>query len=168
MGLDPPTTRKMPMTSLAANPRRLFAALAAAEMVTWTLLLLGMFGKYVLGLGDWGVRIGGGLHGLVFLAYCLVTVLVSVDQRWAPRDLVLGLACAVIPYATVPFERSALRRVLLQDAWRLRSQPPRGAADRIVAEAVRRPIPAGVGALLLVVVVFGGLLMLGPPTQWFS
>lgn len=156
------------MTALAASPRRLFATLAAAEMVTWTLLLLGMLGKYVLGLGEWGVRLGGGLHGFVFLAYCLVTVLVAVDQRWALRHLTRGLASAVIPYATVPFERSALRRGLLGGDWRLRGQEPRGAADRLVAGAVRRPVPAGIAAVLLVAVVFGGLLRLGPPTQWFS
>lgn len=161
-------SRKTSMTSLAANPRRLFAILATAEMITWTLLLLGMLGKYALGLGGWGVRIGGSLHGFVFLAYCLVTVLVAVDQRWRLRRLALGLVSAVIPYATVPFERSARRVGLLADTWRLRGERPRGAADRLVAQAVQRPVPAGVLALLLVTAVFGGLLMLGPPTQWFS
>ena len=155
------------MTSLT-NPRRLFGALAAAEMVTWTLLLLGMLGKYVLDLGEWGVRIGGSLHGFVFLSYCLVTVLVAVDQRWALRDLILGLLSAVVPYATVPFERSAARRGLLGGAWRLRHDKPRHAVDHVVAQAVRRPVPAGFAAVLLVAAVFAGLLMLGPPTQWLS
>lgn len=56
--------------------------MSRSRLVTWTLLLAGMAGKYVFGLGQLGVTIGGGLHGFVFLAYCLVTVLVTVDQRW--------------------------------------------------------------------------------------
>ena len=44
----------------AMTPRSLFRAAAVAELVTWTLLILGMVLKYGLDAGDWGVRIGGG------------------------------------------------------------------------------------------------------------
>ena len=54
------------------------------------------------------MRIGGGLHGFTFIAYIAVTVLVAVDQQWKLKDLLLGIGSAVIPYLTVPFERSAL------------------------------------------------------------
>ena len=50
------------------TPRRLFRALALAEVVTWTLLLLGMVLKYGTETTDLLVRIGGGLHGFAFLA----------------------------------------------------------------------------------------------------
>ncbi len=156
------------MAALAKNPARLFTLLAQAEMVTWTLLLLGMLAKYVLHLGELGVRIGGSLHGFVFLAYVLVTVLVAVDQKWAFRDLLAGLGSAIIPYLTVPFERSAMRRGLLGDTWRLRAQEGRGIAERAVALVVRRPVPASLVLLVAIVLVFSGLLALGPPTQWFN
>lgn len=156
------------MAALAKNPARLFTLLAQAEMVTWTLLLLGMLAKYVLHLGELGVRIGGSLHGFVFLAYVLVTVLVAVDQKWAFRDLLAGLGSAIIPYLTVPFERSAMRRGLLGDTWRLRTQEGRGIAERAVALVVRRPVPASLVLLVAIVLVFSGLLALGPPTQWFN
>lgn len=154
------------MSSLTARPARLFRALAAAEMVTWTLLLLGMLGKYVLDVGDLGVRLGGGIHGFVFLAYCLVTVMIAVDQRWRLRDAIVGLASAVIPYATVPFERSAERRGLLGQSWRLRSDHSRAPQEKVVAAAVRNPVLAAAVSLMVVTVVFGGLLFLGPPWQW--
>ena len=156
------------MAALAKNPARLFTLLAQAEMVTWTLLLLGMLAKYVLHLGELGVRIGGSLHGFVFLAYVLVTVLVAVDQKWAFRDLLAGLGSAIIPYLTVPFERSAMRRGLLGDTWRLHAQEGRGIAERAVALVVRRPVPASLVLLVAIVLVFSGLLALGPPTQWFN
>ena len=159
------------MTSVFRTPRRLYGLLALGEMITWTLLLAGMAGKYLLRLGEAGdlaVRIGGSIHGFVFLAYCLVTVLVAVDQRWRARDLLLGLASAIVPYATVPFERSADRRGLLSDRWRLRGHQPRGPHETAVAAALRRPVLAGAMALVGVGVAFSVLLAAGPPTQWFN
>lgn len=150
------------------GPSRVFGVLALAEMVTWTLLIAGMIGKYILDLGEWGVRIGGGLHGFVFLGYCLVTVLVAVDQRWPVRELLLGLGSAVVPYLTVPFERRALRRGLLGERWRLRDERPSGPIDGIVAVVVRRPVPAVIGGLIVVTIVFLLLLAAGPPTEWFA
>lgn len=154
--------------SAIVSPRQLFRALAVAEAVTWTLLLLGMVGKYVLGATDLGVRIGGGVHGFVFLAYCTTTVLVAVDARWTLRRLLAGLGSAFVPYLTIPFERSADRAGLLADRWRLHGERASRPDEHLAAWALRRPVLAGVLALVLLAVVFGGLLSVGPPTQWAS
>lgn len=146
------------------TPRRTFRALALAEAVTWTLLLGGMVLKYVLDVTELGVRIGGGLHGFVFLAYCLTVVVVGVDARWSAGKVGLGLAAALVPYATVPFERHVDGG--LTGAWRLRTEPARGTLERPVAAALRAPVLAGVVVLVGLVLVFGGLLVVGPPTQW--
>lgn len=115
------------------SPRRLHAWVALAEAVTWTLLLLGMVLKYLTRTTEVGVTIGGGLHGFVFLAYLVITVLVGIDGRWRPRVLLLGLAAAVLPYATVPFDRWAGRHRLLSEHWRLRSGArPDGAVEGLV------------------------------------
>ena len=37
-----------------------------------------------------GVRVFGMVHGVVFIAYCLTTVLVAVDQRWSRGRTLLG------------------------------------------------------------------------------
>ena len=158
---------------LFSTPYRLYRLLAFAEWVTWTLLLAGMFVKYVLQAGDWLVSIGGGLHGFTFLAYVVVTVLVAVDQRWSLRDLALGIGSALIPYLTVPFERWAERRELLGSTWRLREEadatrPAASLPEKVVAFALRRPIPAGLVTLVAVAIVFSVLLSLGPPTEWFA
>jgi integral membrane protein len=153
---------------LFSTPSRLYRVLAFAEMVTWTLLLAGMFLKYVVQATEVLVRIGGGLHGFTFLAYAVVTVLVAVDQKWRPKDLLLGLGSAIIPYLTVPFERSAMRRGLLSDTWRLREEQGRTAPQRVVSLALRHPLPAVVIAVVGVAIVFSVLLSLGPPTEWFA
>ncbi|MDO5740643.1 MAG: DUF3817 domain-containing protein [Ornithinimicrobium sp.] len=158
------------MTAVLSCPRRLFRILAAAEMVTWTLLLAGMVGKYVLDAGDLPVRVGGSVHGFVFLVYALITVVIGVDQQWPRQSIALGLASAVIPYATVPFERSAERRGLLGDRWRLLSPgtSPDGAVERLVEAGLRRPVLAAVLGVVGVAVTFSVLLALGPPTEWFA
>lgn len=150
------------------SPRRLYRTLALAEAVTWTLLIAGMLAKYVLHLGELGVRIGGSVHGFVFLAYCAVTVLVGIDRRWGASRILLGLMSAVVPYATIPLERWVERRGLLADAWRLREEPARGAVESLAALILRRPLISGLVILVLVALVFSVLLRLGPPTQWFA
>lgn len=153
---------------LLSTPSRLYRVLALAEVVTWTLLLGGMFVKYVLDSTELLVRIGGGLHGFTFISYVVVTVLVAVDQRWKVKDLALGVGSAIIPYLTVPFERSAKRRGLLGSTWRLREEEGRSAPESLVSLALRHPLPAALIALLGVAVVFSILLSLGPPTEWFA
>lgn len=148
------------------SPRTSFRTLALAEAVTWTLLLVGMFLKYVVGSTDVIVRIGGGLHGFVFLAYCLATVLVGIDGRWSGRRTAAGLASAFVPYLTLPFERYAERRGGLAGGWRLRVEPPGSTRERVVGAALRAPWVAAAAAVVVLAVVFGGLLAAGPPTTW--
>ena len=150
------------------TPQRFFSLFAIGEAITWALLLIGMFLKYVTETTELGVRIGGALHGFVFLSYVVVTVLVAVDQRWSVGRLALGVGSALIPYLTVPFEQWAHRRGLLGDSWRLREGPPHTLPERVAALALRRPVLAAVVAVVVVAVVFSVLLSLGPPTEWFA
>lgn len=145
------------------SPRSLFRAAAVAELVTWTLLIAGMVLKYGLDAGDWGVRIGGGVHGFVFLAYLVVTTVVAVNQRWSGGALVLGWASAVVPYATVPFEAAVARRGMLDGGWRRTPDTGSGSWDRLLFFVVGRPVVSiGIG-LIAVAVVFVALLVVGPP-----
>ena len=148
------------------TPKRLYRTLATAEAVTWTLLIVGLLLKYVTETTEVVVRIGGGVHGFVFLAYCAVTIVVAVDRSWTFGRLAAGLAAAFVPYLTVPFERSVERAGLLPGSWRLRTQRPASLVERPVALALRSPVLAGLVTLAVLAAVFSGLLALGPPTQW--
>ena len=148
------------MSSL--TPRSLFRALAISEAITWALLLTGMFLKYVTETTELGVRIFGMVHGIVFIAYCLVTVIVAIDQRWSLSRTVLGLAAAVPPFATLLFETYADRRGLLGDEW-LSRHDSATARERAVCWLLRHHnLTAG-----LFVVAVAGLtgiaLLAGPP-----
>ncbi|MBB1023855.1 MULTISPECIES: DUF3817 domain-containing protein [unclassified Dietzia] len=151
------------------TPRILYKRLAFAEVITWTLLILGMIGKYGFGL-DWATTVGGSIHGFVFLCYSVATVAVWTDKRWSAGTGLLGLLSAVVPYATVPFERSVERRGLLDGRWRLGpgSEQPHSPAERVLAFALRSPVVALIVTLVVVAVVFSLLLVAGKPTEWFS
>jgi integral membrane protein len=136
---------------------------AIAEAVTWSLLLSGMFLKYVTDTTELGVRVFGMLHGVVFIAYCLATVLVAVDQRWTVRRLLLGLAASVPPFATVLFDRYAEARHALGDTWRLRTSAPEGRVDRLARWLLRNPRHGTLAGLLAVAALTGVALLAGPP-----
>ena len=145
------------------TPRVLFRRVAVAEAITWALLLAGMFLKYVTETTELGVRVFGMVHGIVFVAYCVTTVVVALDQRWSVGRAVLGLVAAVPPFATIPFDRYAERRGLVSDDWRLRSAQPSSPVERLVAWLVRNPVRGLVAGLLAVVVLTGVALVAGPP-----
>lgn len=151
------------MTPAPLSPQGLFRRLALAEAVTWALLLGGMVLKYVTETTELGVRVFGMVHGIVFVAYCLTTVLVAVDQRWTVRRLLLGLAASVPPFATVLFDRWAERRQVLGDSWRLRTAAPAGRVDRVAGWLLRNPLHGTLAGLVAVGALTGVALLVGPP-----
>lgn len=145
------------------TPRLLFRLCAFAEMVTWAGLITALIVRAVTGSSF--VPIAGGVHGFVFLTYCVTTVFVWVNERWSAGMGVLGLLTAIVPFATVPFERSVDRRGMLSVTWRLgpSGDAPSGIIEILQAWVLRHPRLAllliGVG----VSTVFVVLLWLGPP-----
>jgi len=147
------------------SPLVLFRRLAVAEATTWALLLVGMVLKYGTRTTELGVQVFGMLHGIVFIAYCLGTLFVAVDQRWSARVTLLGLASAVPPFMTVWFDRWAERRHLLEGGWRLRAggETPRSLPEKVQARMLARPVAAAVLALLAVAALTTVALLVGPP-----
>ncbi|MBA3781367.1 MAG: DUF3817 domain-containing protein [Nocardioides sp.] len=145
------------------TPRVLFRRVAIAEAITWALLLVGMFLKYVTETTELGVRVFGMVHGVVFVAYCLVTLVVWVDQRWTPGRGMLGLMAAVPPFATIAFDVYAERHGMLSTDWRLVSRSPASLPERAVSWLLRNPAHGALAGLAAVVVLTGAALLVGPP-----
>lgn len=146
------------------TPRSLFRLAAVAEAVTWTLLILGLILRATTGWAL-GVTIGGGIHGFVFLAYAAVALIVGIDRRWRAGAVVLAVAAAVVPYATIPLEIAYSRRGMLDGAWRLEPDPAgdRTPLDALVRWFLRRPVLLVAVAVVVLVAIFVVLLALGPP-----
>ena len=105
------------------------------------------------------------VHGIVFVAYCLTTVLVAVDQRWSRGRTLLGLAAAVPPFCTVWFDRYAERRGALADpvAARLGRAPARRSTARSRLAAAQPARAARSPAWSRSLALTGVALLAGPP-----
>ena len=151
------------------TPKRFFQIFAVAETVTWTLLIIGMILKYTQ-TTEIGVRIGGGIHGFVFLCFVIAVIGVGTSQMWSKRRIATGLASAIIPYATIPFEVSVAKAGALEGDWGLgaNGRKPGAWFEKLTSWAIRSPWAAiGIG-VVFVIVLFSGLLIAGPPGDWGS
>ena len=83
----------------------LFRVTAISEAFTWLLLLTGILIKYVLIPGNqtW-VAVGGSIHGIVYLAYFAVVVLLWKPLRFNFLFILIALAASVIPFGTLVLE----------------------------------------------------------------
>jgi len=93
----------------ARNVITAFKVVALLEGVSWLGLLIGMYVKYVADAGEVGVQVFGPIHGGVFVAYVVLTLLTARLQRWSWWTLVLGLVASIPPFGTVLFETWAQR-----------------------------------------------------------
>lgn len=88
---------------------RVLRTVAIAEACSWAGLLIGMFVKYVVVFDEVGVKVFGPIHGVLFVAYVVVAVLVARTFGWSARTTLLALLASIPPLATVWFERWARR-----------------------------------------------------------
>jgi integral membrane protein len=112
------------------------------------------------------VTIAGGIHGAVFLGYGVIAALVGVNQRWGFWKIVLATALAIVPYATIPFERSVDKKNQLVGNWR---KVHEGHAkddhwfDRLYRWFINRPALLAAVLVLVIVAIFATLIFIGPP-----
>ncbi len=157
------------MTSRSrVTPRSFYRVVAIAEAVTWTGLLLGMVLKYGFDLPV-AVLITGSVHGLVFITYALTAALVGVNQRWSASRIAFAVFTAVVPYATIPFDRHLERKGLLDGEWRREAtDDPRdsGLLSRLLRWFLARPAMLVAIFVTAVLVIMTVLLIIGPPGGW--
>jgi len=153
------------------KPKQLFLTFAKGEAVTWTLLIAALV---IRAMGDpipAIVTIAGSIHGAVFLGYAVTALLVGINQRWSFGKLALAVALAIVPFATIPFERRLVATSALDGSWRTApSDDPRdkGFIDRLFRWFIARPYVLLAVLLIAIPAVFAFLLFLGPPTEWFK
>jgi integral membrane protein len=151
------------VSALLSSPSRVYRIVATAEAVTWAGLLSGMFLKYVTETTELGVSIFGMLHGIVFITYCVTTIVIAIDQRWSLGRLVAGLASSIPPFLTLWFERYAERRGLLAPTWRLVDESPTRPLERPLAWLLRNPVRGLAAGLASVAALTVVALIAGPP-----
>lgn len=151
------------------TPAVLYKRFAIAEAFTWTFLIAGLITRATVGIPAELMFTVGALHGAVFLGYGVSAALVGVNQRWSFGRIVLAIFLAIVPYATVPFERSVEKKNLLVGEWRrTESEHPRDKNwfDRLFRWFINRPVLLVLVLIAVVAGIFATLLYLGPPDSW--
>ena len=153
------------------TPKSLFIFFAKSEAVTWALLISALLLRE---LGDpipLGVTVAGSIHGAVFLGYAVTAVLVSINQRFSFAKSALAVGLAIVPFATIPFEKRLLSSGSLEGSWRTAGSPdPRDSHwfDRLFRWFIARPLVLIPLLVIAIPGIFVFLLFLGPPTEWFK
>ncbi|MDQ6797917.1 MAG: DUF3817 domain-containing protein [Actinomycetota bacterium] len=70
---------------------------AVLEAISFLVLLVATVVKETGGTAG-GVRLMGPVHGVLFLVYALLVLLVASDEKWALKRTLLTLLCAVLPF----------------------------------------------------------------------
>jgi integral membrane protein len=127
---------------------RVFRLLAVAEAFSWAALLVGMYFKWIAGTTELGVEIAGPVHGALFIGYSVAALVLWRLQRWPFVVALFAGLSAVFPFATVLFERWALRRGHLSarqpDAYELNAAGRLHADEDRVHGLVMEPALVGV------------------------
>lgn len=151
-------------TSHRLSPKAFHRFAALTEMVTWSLLILGMILKYS-GTTEALTPIAGGIHGFGFLTFLAITTLLWINNRWSPAQGIVGLAVSVVPFAAWPFTLWADRKGLLDGGWRFSGadERPDTVPEKVLAQFVRRPARSIAVLLVVIAAVFTVLLLVGQP-----
>jgi hypothetical protein len=89
-----------------------------------------------------------------------------VNQRWGLGRIVLGVALAIVPFATIPFDRNLEGKGMLAGKWRMQAtSDPRDQHwfDRLFRWFLNRPLLFAAVLILVVIAIFATLLIVGPP-----
>jgi integral membrane protein len=153
------------------SPKKLFQTFAVGEAFTWALLISALIARALVEGLAIAVTIAGTVHGAMFLSYCTTAVLVGVNQRWSFGKIAAAVSLAIVPFATVPFDRSLLKKGRLEGDWRTQpSDHPsdKSLIDRLFRWFIARPLVLILTLVLAVATLFFVLLSLGSPTTWFD
>jgi integral membrane protein len=150
-------------------PRLAYAVWSVAEMFTWAGLITAMIARYGFGYDGSLFFVAGLAHGIIFLGYCAGAVIVGLNQRWSPGIGFLAITSAVIPFATVPFDRWLEKKSLLDGSWRLEAtDDPRDhrVYDKVFRWFLRHPVILKLTVLIVLGGLLTALLLAGPPNEW--
>jgi integral membrane protein len=154
---------------MKVTPKNLFAFFAAAEALTWGLLITGLILRSTIGIAPEIFFLVGASHGFTFLGFVSVSKLVGLNMRWSPGRIFLTASLAAVPFATVPLERRLHKSGGLEGEWRReKTSDPRDSSfiDSLFRWWIARPFLLTAYILVFLVALFSFLLWLGPPYKW--
>jgi integral membrane protein len=151
------------------TPKAIFGTFALIEMMTWGLLIAAIIAEETVGIASNLFFIAGATHGFAFISYSATAVLVAVNQRWPIVRGTVAVMLAIVPFATVPFEKYLEKRKQLDGEWRTeKSKNPSDNTkfDQLFRWFINHPVILVLTLFVSVIALFSFLLWLGPPGEW--
>jgi integral membrane protein len=151
------------------TPKAIFGTFALIEMLTWALLIAAIIAEETVGIASNLFFIAGATHGFAFISYSATAVLVAVNQRWPLIRGTVAVMLAIVPFATVPFEKYLEKRKQLDGEWRTeKSKNPSDNTkfDQLFRWFINHPVILVLTLFVSVIALFSFLLWLGPPGEW--
>ncbi|WP_298757849.1 DUF3817 domain-containing protein [uncultured Psychroserpens sp.] len=90
-----------------------FRIIALLEGVSYILLLFIATPIKYLGDDPMYVKLLGMPHGILFLAYIILAIMVGQDLKWKTRTLLIVLVASIIPFGTFYIEKKYLKNKAL-------------------------------------------------------
>ena len=85
-----------------------FKIVALLEGISFIIMMLvGMPLKYIGG-NDILIKKLGMPHGILFMAYVVIAILIYSQMKWTIKDLLIVLACSLIPFGTFWMDKKYL------------------------------------------------------------
>ena len=81
---------------------------AVLEAISFLVLLVATFVKYFGPEEEAGVKVMGPVHGILFVLFVFLTVLVAADEKWRLGRTLLTLLCAVLPFGGFVADRKLI------------------------------------------------------------
>jgi integral membrane protein len=86
-----------------------FRTVALLEAVSYLALLSATIFHRVLDGSDAGVSVMGPIHGMLFLAYVLLALMIREEQGWTVGQTILVLVLSALPFGAVYVHNKMVR-----------------------------------------------------------
>ncbi|MFI5218436.1 MAG: DUF3817 domain-containing protein [Bacteroidia bacterium] len=95
---------------LKNNSLRRFRFIAIAEGISFLILLfIAMPLKYLAGLPH-AVLYVGWIHGVLFIAFCLLLLQVKLNYKWTFKKAVIAFIASLLPFGTFVLDAKILKK----------------------------------------------------------
>jgi integral membrane protein len=86
-----------------------FRLLAVAEGISYLLFGITVPLKRIYNIPEPNFIVGS-IHGVLFIAYCIILLVLMIDLKWSIKKGVILFLASLIPFGTFWAERTYLRR----------------------------------------------------------
>ena len=90
--------------------RAIFRIIALLEGVSYLLLLFIAVPIKYIGGNELYVKLLGMPHGVLFLAYIVLAIMVGSELKWNRRTMITALAASIIPFGTFYVDKKFLQK----------------------------------------------------------